>query len=232
MFETQTLTPEGRRLAPLIDHTLLRPDATEPEIVRLCAEARACGFRTVCIEHRWLSVAGRELAGSPVHPITVVGFPRGDESPEAKRAETAFAVGLGAREIDMVLNRSFVKERLLGEAAREIESVVREAAGLPVKVILEISELTDTEVVLACAVSAIAGAAFVKTSTGFSKGGATAERVRLMRDAVGPRLGVKASGGVRTTADALAMIEAGATRLGTSASVGIVTARAGGGGGY
>ncbi len=212
-------TPE---LAKYIDHTLLRPDATEAEILRLCQEAKELRFKTVCLEAKWLSTAVKALQGTDVWPITVVGFPGGDTPTAAKIDETRAAVRDGAREIDMVLNRVWLKEKRFTLVFADITGVVAAANGRPVKVILETSELTDPEKIQACTLAMAAGAAYVKTSTGFSKSGATEADVRLMRQTVGPAAGVKASGGVRTRADAEKMIAAGADRLGTSASVSIV----------
>ena len=210
-------------LAPYIDHTLLKLDATEADVVKLCAEAREFGFKTVCIRANWLSVAGKQLKGTSVLPITVVGFPEGNGSTARKVEETEQAIRWGAQEIDMVINRDWLKQKNYQAVLQDIQSVVRAAGDSPVKVILETSELSQTEKQIACALSVAGGARFVKTSTGFSSGGATAADVRLMRDSVGDKIGVKASGGVRTHKDAIQMIEAGANRLGTSASVAIVT---------
>jgi deoxyribose-phosphate aldolase len=212
-----------RELAQYIDHTLLRPEATEPEIARLCQEAVEYHFKTVCIESRWLPFAVGLLRSSSVLPITVIGFPGGDAPTERKVAEAHLAVQAGARELDMVLNRGWLAKRDYRAVLHDIESVVQAASGLGVKVILETSELSDEEKTIACALVKSAGAQFVKTSTGFSRGGATVEDVRRMRAVVGPEMGVKASGGIRSYADAILMLEAGATRLGTSASVAIVT---------
>lgn len=228
--ETQGVsTPE---LAKYIDHTLLRPDATEAEILRLCQEAREHRFKTVCLESKWLGLARKTLEGSGVVPITVVGFPGGEIPTAAKIEQTKAAVRDGAQEIDMVLNRDWLKEKKFTLVLADIAGVVAAAAGRPVKLILETSELTDSEKIQACALGAAAGVAFVKTSTGFSGSGATEADVRLMRQTVGSRIGVKASGGVRTRADAERMILAGADRLGTSASVAIVSGSSASGGGY
>jgi deoxyribose-phosphate aldolase len=213
---------DPKTLGHYIDHTLLRPDAKEPEILQLCSEAVEYGFKTVCVERRWLSVVSARLKGSAVLPIAVIGFPGGQESTSEKVEQTRQAVAAGAREIDMVLNRVWLKSTDYQAVWRDMRNVVEAAAGLPVKVILENSELSEREKILACGLVKAAGAHFVKTSTGFSKSGATEEDVRLMRATVGPEFGVKASGGIRTYADAVKMIRAGATRLGTSASVAIV----------
>lgn len=220
------------KLAGMIDHTLLKKDATEEDILNLCVEAIQYGFKTVCIESQWLKVAVPKLKGSQVLPITVISFPEGNDSTEDKVKETENAVQAGAKEIDMVLNRNLMKAKNYSGVLEDIRQVVKAADGLPVKVILETSELTQNEKVIACALCKTAGAHFVKTSTGFSKSGATAEDVKLMREVVGPELGVKASGGVRTYSDAIKMIEAGATRLGTSASRAIVEGSESASGGY
>ena len=224
--------PGRLSLAQYIDHTLLRPDAKESEILKICDEAVEHGFRTVCIEKQWLKAARARLGGSQVLPITVISFPEGIKPPGLKAGEAKEGADLGAREIDMVLNRVYLKEKRYGDVLHDIRSVVEAVAGIPVKVILETSELTRDEKVIACSIAKAAGAAFVKTSTGFSKSGATAEDVALMRATVGDDLGVKASGGVRTFEDAWKMIQAGATRLGTSASVAIVQGVPAGEGSY
>jgi deoxyribose-phosphate aldolase len=215
-----------KNLAQYIDHTLLKPEATEAQIRQACQEALAHGFAAVCVRSEWVGQAAEWLRGSSVLPICVVGFPSGEEATAAKVEETRRAVALGAREIDMVLKKSLLRSRDYAAVAEDIRSVVQ-AAGVPVKVILETGELAHDEKVIGCALSVLAGAAFVKTSTGFGKGGATAEDIRLMRAIVGDRAKVKASGGVRTREDALKMIEAGADRIGTSGGVAIVTGGAG-----
>jgi deoxyribose-phosphate aldolase len=209
-------------LARLIDHTLLRPDATEAQIATLCEEAKTHGFFSVCVEKRWVPRALEHLRGTGVKVITVVAFPTGVGTPESKASETGEAVRLGAEEIDMVIDKDAVRRRDFATTYREIAAVVAAAAGRPVKVILETAELSPEDVVASSAVARAAGAAFVKTSTGFGAGGASLEAVRAMRRTVGPDFGVKASGGIRSTAEAVAMVEAGANRLGTSASVAIV----------
>jgi len=210
-------------IAPYIDHTLLKADATREEVLKLCDEARKYGFATVCLNSVNIGTAARALHGSKVLPIAVVGFPLGASMPSAKAFETREAVRCGAREIDTVINIGALKTRDYGLMLSDLEAVVQAAKPWPVKVILETSQLTNEEKVIGCALSKAAGAAFVKTSTGFGGGGATAEDVALMRKVVGDELGVKASGGVRTTEDAMKMIAAGANRIGASASVAIVT---------
>jgi deoxyribose-phosphate aldolase len=214
-------SPSG--LASRIDHTLLRPDATRAELVKLCAEAREHGFASVCVNTTWIPLCVEHLRGSKVMAICVVGFPLGAATTQAKAAETREAVANGAAEIDMVVNIGRLKGAEHDAVYDDIRGVVAAASGRPVKVILETHLLTREQKVAACAISRAAGAAFVKTSTGFSGGGATEEDIRLMRSVVGPEMGVKASGGVRTTEDVQKMLVAGATRIGASASVAIVT---------
>ena len=210
-------------LASYIDHTLLKPEATVADIEKICAEAREHRFASVCVNPSYIALVAKELSGTGVTPCCVVGFPFGTHTPEAKAAETAQAVAEGAREVDMVLNVGAAKSGDWDLVERDIAAVVKAAGGKAgVKVILETCLLTDEEKVKACQLSKKAGAAFVKTSTGYSSGGATAHDVALMRAAVGPDMGVKASGGVRTYEDAVAMIEAGASRLGASAGVKII----------
>lgn len=197
------------------DLTLLKPEATRQDIIDLCRRARAAGAYSVCVNSSRVRLAAEELAGSPVLPICVVGFPLGAALPEAIATEAELAVKASAREIDMVLPVGLLKERDLLGVRRTIEAVVL-AVNVPVKVILETCLLTDEEIVLGCLISREAGAAFVKTSTGFGSDGARVEHIRLMRRTVGNAIGVKASGKVRTFADARAMIEAGASRIGAS----------------
>ena len=224
---TARLTPlairTSRDLAPYIDHTLLKADATRAELEKLCDEARKYGFATVCVNSSNVATAARLLAGCATKPIAVVGFPLGAATTSAKAFETREAVRNGAAEIDMVINIGQLKARNYAFVECDIREVVQAAKPKPVKVILETGALTRDEKVIGCALSKAAGAAFVKTSTGFGPGGATAEDIALMRSIVGDDVGVKASGGVRTTADAQKMVEAGANRLGASASVAIVT---------
>jgi deoxyribose-phosphate aldolase len=213
----------SKDLAGLIDHTLLRPDATHADVVKLCEEALRYGFATVCVNPSNVAVAARVLAGSSTLPIAVVGFPLGAGTTAAKVFETRDAIRAGAREIDMAINIGALKGKDYGAVLRDIQEVVEAARPAPVKVILETGALTRDEKIVGCALAKAAGAAFVKTSTGFGPGGATAEDVALLREVVGNDMGVKASGGIRSAADARKMIEAGATRLGASASVAIVT---------
>lgn len=209
-------------IAPFIDHTLLKPDATRDEVLKLCEEAKKYGFATVCLNSANVGTAARALAGTSVLPIAVVGFPLGAALSSAKAFETREAVRCGAREIDMVINIGALKARDLSLVLKDIAAVVEAARPQPVKVILETSQLSSDEKIIACALAKAAGAAFVKTSTGFSGGGATTDDIALMRRIVGDDMGVKASGGVRSTEDAMKMITAGANRIGASASVAIV----------
>lgn len=220
----------GAGIARLIDHTLLKPDATRAELVKLCEEARTHRFASVCINTTWVTLAVELLKGSGVMTICVVGFPLGAATSRAKAAETREAIQNGAAEIDMVVNLGLLKGGDHDAVYDDIRAVVDAAQGRPVKVILETHLLTREQKIAACALSKAAGAAFVKTSTGFSGGGATSEDIALMRSVVGPDMGVKASGGVRTADDARKMVAAGANRLGASASVAIVTGGKGAGG--
>lgn len=226
---SDTLTAIDPSIAGLIDHTLLRPDATRDDIVKLCREARKYNFASVCINPYWVPVAAAELAGSPVKVCTVVGFPLGATSTEAKVAETEAALRVGAQEIDMVQNvgalRSGENDAVKADIAAVVEAAHR--AGAIVKVILETALLDDSQKAMASMLAKMAKADFVKTSTGFGPSGATAHDVELMRLAVGPEMGVKASGGIRTLDDLKKMAAAGATRIGASASVKIVEATAG-----
>src|SRR5580765_8450347 len=210
-------------LAKLIDHTLLKPEATRDEVVKLCEEARKHRFASVCVNTTWVPLCKALLAGSDVMVCAVVGFPLGAMSPQAKAYEAREAMRQGAREIDMVLNIGALKSRDYETVFEDICRVVKSSVPAGVKVILETSALNQEEKIIACALSKLAGAAFVKTSTGFGKGGATVEDVQLMRSIVGGELGVKASGGVRTAEDVIKMAQAGANRIGASASIAIVT---------
>ena len=219
-MEKQILS--SAQLAAYIDHTLLKPDATAKDIEKLCAEAHTHRFYSVCVNGSWVELARHLLEDSGVHVACVVGFPLGAGLPDAKRFETEAAVDDGAQEIDVVLNLGQLKDGNDKFILDELRDVVQAADGNPVKVIIETCLLTRAEKIQACRLVVAGGAQFVKTSTGFSTGGATVDDVRLMRETVGANFGVKASGGIRDTRTALAMIAAGATRLGTSASVAIV----------
>ena len=210
-------------LAPFIDHTLLRAEASRADVVKLAEEARAHGFATVCVNSGHVATAAQVLAGSRTVAIAVVGFPLGAGLPSAKAFEAREAIHAGAREIDMVVNLGALKARDYALVHRDIAAVVEASRPHAVKVILETSQLTDEEKVIGSALAKAAGAAFVKTSTGFSGAGASVEDVALMRRVVGEDVGVKASGGIRSAEDALKMLAAGANRLGASASVAIVT---------
>ncbi len=215
-------------IAALIDHTLLKPEATAADIRKVCAEARHYGFASVCVNPYWVRLVAGELAGSPVKVCSVVGFPLGASATEIKVAETAAAIRDGAQEIDMVLNIGELRGGNHDAVRGDIRAVVEtaHAGGAIVKVILETALLNDEQKVAACLLAKEAGADFVKTSTGFGPGGATAADVALMRRTVGPAMGVKASGGVRTLEDLKTMVAAGANRVGASASVKIVEATA------
>lgn len=216
------VAPRGD-LASMIDHTLLKPDATREDLQKVCDEARKWHFATVCVNASNIPLVAKLLAGSGVKPIAVVGFPLGAMTATAKAFEAREAVRNGAREIDMVINIGALKSRDYATVLDDICRVVVASKPYPVKVILETAGLTQDEKVIGCGLSKAAGAAFVKTSTGFGPGGATVEDIQLMRRIVGEELGVKASGGVRTTEDAQRMMAAGADRIGASASIAIVT---------
>ena len=217
-------------LGKLIDHTLLKPEATRDEVVKLCEEAKKYRFASVCVNTTWVPLCKSLLHGTDVMVCAVVGFPLGAMTPTAKAYEAREAVRQGAREIDMVINIGALKSRDYETVFEDICRVVKSSAPAGVKVILETSALTHEEKIIAISLSKLAGAAFVKTSTGFGKGGATVEDVQLMRQLVGTELGVKASGGVRTVEDAIKMAQAGANRIGASASVAIVTGKGDGAG--
>lgn len=220
-------------LRKYIDHTLLKADASEAEIVKICKEAKEYGFASVCVNAFRVPVVKRELEGSDVKVCCVVGFPLGAMTKEAKAFETKQATENGAQEVDMVLNVGAMKDKKYDVVLADIKAVVEAAKGKAlVKVILENCLLTKEEIVKACELSKEAGADFVKTSTGFSTGGAKAEDVKLMRETVGTSMGVKASGAVRTTKDAEEMIAAGASRIGASASISIVEGTETGKSGY
>jgi len=222
------VTPVGHTrtspdMARYIDHTLLKPEATREEVVKLCNEARQHGFATVCLNSSNVGLAAQLLQGCSTVAIAVVGFPLGAALPSAKAFEAREAVRCGAREIDTVMNIGAMKSRDYKLVCDDIKAVVDAVRGIPVKVILETSQLNTEEKIMGCALAKAAGAAFVKTSTGFAGGGATAEDIALMRRIVGEDMGVKASGGVRSADDVQKMIAAGADRIGASASVAIVT---------
>ncbi|HTD86848.1 MAG TPA: deoxyribose-phosphate aldolase [Candidatus Binatia bacterium] len=209
-------------LARYIDHTLLKPDARAEDIRKLCTEAKQHRFFAVCVNGSWLDLALHCLEGTGVKVASVVGFPLGAMETDVKRFETEAAIDSGAHEIDVVINIGRLKDGDDKYVLRELRDIVEAADERPVKVILETCLLTDEEKVRGCLLVVEAGAHFVKTSTGFSKAGATIEDVKLLRREVGPDFGVKASGGIHDSMTALAMIEAGATRLGTSNGVAIV----------
>jgi deoxyribose-phosphate aldolase len=217
---------DAARLSGFIEHTLLAPGAGAGQIERLCAEARANHFFAVCVNGSWVPHARRMLEGTAVRVVSVVGFPLGAVSRGVKRFETETLVGDGAQEIDCVPNIGRLKQGDDRYVLCEIGEVVKAAAGRPVKVILETCLLGNEEKIRACRLAVDGGARFVKTSTGFGAGGATVADVALMRNTVGPDFGIKASGGIRDAKTALAMIEAGSTRLGTSAGVAIIRALA------
>jgi deoxyribose-phosphate aldolase len=225
---SERLTKIDPAIASLIDHTILKPEATRADLVKVCREARQYNFASVCVNPYWVPLVRSELAGSPVKICTVVGFPLGATSTEAKVAETAVAVRDGAQEIDMVINIGALRSGDHETVKSDVRQVVKTAhqAGAIVKVILETALLDDNQKAVACTLSKLAGADFVKTSTGFGPSGATAHDVALMRSVVGPEMGVKAAGGIRTLADLQAMTAAGATRIGASASIKIVEATA------
>ncbi len=224
LSSTVGVIPQDLNLAKMIDHTLLKPDATQDEIAQLCFEAKKYGFASVCINPTWVELCATLLKGTAVKVCTVIGFPLGATAPEVKAFETVNALDHGATEIDMVINIGALKAGDLALVARDIRGVVTAAHARDaiVKVIIEAILLTDEEKTTACLLSKEAGADFVKTSTGFASGGATVHDVELMRRAVGPEMGVKAAGGVRTLEDAENMIRAGATRIGASAGVKII----------
>jgi len=206
----------------LFDHTILKADATKESVIKICNEAKEYNFMSVCVNSYYTPLVKEELEGSDVKVCTVVGFPLGQMSTESKALETAYAVASGADEIDMVINVAALKDGLDAEVLADIRAVRAVCPQKTLKVIIETCLLSDEEKVRACKLSVEAGADFVKTSTGFSTGGATVEDVALMRKTVGPDVGVKASGGIRDTKTAEAMVAAGASRLGTSATISII----------
>jgi len=222
MSSGESVTNE--QLAGMIDHTILKADAVRDEIIRVCEEAKQYHFATVCVNPGWVSAAAEVLKSSKVGITTVVGFPLGATSTASKADEARHAIADGATEIDMVLNIGLLKSGEMTAVQQDVEAVVAACKGkAAVKVILETGMLTDEEKETACKLCVAAGADFVKTSTGFGKGGATVEDIALMRRAVGPDMGVKASGGVRDRETALQLVAAGATRIGASSGIAIVT---------
>lgn len=215
---------DKKTIASMIDHTLLKPEATPAQVEKLCAEAAEYHFASVCVNPVYIPLAARLLKDTGVKVCCVVGFPLGAIAPEQKAAEAASCAAMGAEELDMVIHIGAAKAGDWALVQRDIEGVVKAAAGRTVKVIIETCLLTDEEKVKACEAAKAAGAHFVKTSTGFSTGGATTHDIALMRKTVGPEMGVKASGGIRDYETAMAMIEAGANRIGASAGIAIVAA--------
>ncbi|EGO8020897.1 deoxyribose-phosphate aldolase [Enterococcus faecalis] len=212
----------------MIDHTILKPEATEAAVQKIIDEAKEYNFFSVCINPCWIAFASEQLADTDVAVCTVIGFPLGANTPEVKAYEAADAIKNGANEVDMVINIGALKSQQYDYVRQDIQGVVDAAKGKAlVKVIIETALLTDEEKVKACELAKEAGADFVKTSTGFSTGGAKVADIRLMRETVGPDMGVKASGGVHNAEEALAMIEAGATRIGASTGVAIVSGATG-----
>ena len=211
-----------KELARMIDYTLLDPSATRDQVERLCEEAKGYDVYAVCVNPTWVSLAVSTLRGTEVKVCSTVGFPLGASLTAVKAFEAETAVGLGAAEVDMVMNIGALKSQDLAFVREDIEQVVKACKKAPVKVIIETGFLNDQEKVQACKLAQEAGAAFVKTSTGFGSGGATVTDVMLMRKTVGNRLGVKAAGGIRTFRDCVAMIEAGANRIGTSSAIQIL----------
>ncbi|WP_142430006.1 deoxyribose-phosphate aldolase [Enterococcus faecalis] len=212
----------------MIDHTILKPEATEAAVQKIIDEAKEYNFFSVCINPCWVAFASEQLADTDVAVCTVIGFPLGANTPEVKAYEAADAIKNGANEVDMVINIGALKSQQYDHVRQDIQGIVDAAKGKTlVKVIIETALLTDEEKVKACELAKEAGADFVKTSTGFSTGGAKVADIRLMRETVGPDMGVKASGGVHNAEEALAMIEAGATRIGASTGVAIVSGATG-----
>ena len=211
-----------KELAKMIDHTLLNPSATRDQVERLCDEAKSYGVYAVCVNSIWVPLAINTLRGTDVKVCSTVGFPLGTSLTTVKAFEAQTVVGLGAAEVDMVMNVGALKSRDVATVLEDIEQVVKACKPAPVKVIIEAGYLSDEEKVQACKLAQEAGAAFVKTSTGFGSSGATVADIILMRKTVGERFGVKAAGGIRTYKDCVAMIEAGANRIGTSSAVQIL----------
>ncbi|NLC66862.1 MAG: deoxyribose-phosphate aldolase [Clostridium sp.] len=209
-------------IANYIDHTLLKADTTREELVKLCSEAKENKFYSVCVNPSNVVDSKKLLDGTSVKVCTVIGFPLGQITSESKSFETKEAIFLGAEEIDMVINIGKLKDKDYEYVREDIESVVLAAGDKLVKAIVETSLLTKEEIIKACELASLAGADFVKTSTGFAKSGATKEDIKLMKKTVGDKMGIKASGGIRTYMDAITMIESGATRIGASSSVAII----------
>jgi len=224
--EAAERTISSAALADLIDHTLLKPEVKEADISRLCQEAIEHGFKAVCVNSGYIALAAELLRDQKPFPSAVIGCPLGAALSSAKAFEARAAIEAGAREIDMVIALGALKSRNYQYVLADIQAVVEASAPRPVKVILETGSLADEEKVIACALAKAAGAAFVKTSTGFAGSGATESDIVLMRRIIGPEMGLKASGGIKTRQDAERLIRAGANRLGASASVAIVTATA------
>lgn len=213
-----------QNIANMIDHTVLKAFSSKEDVIKVCKEAKEHGFFSVCINPTHIELAKKELEGSKVKVCTVIGFPLGANTSEVKAFETKDAIAKGAHEVDMVINIGALKDKNYDLVYTDIKAVV-DAANKEalVKVIIETCYLTDEEKKISCELSVKAGADYVKTSTGFGTGGSTPEDIKLMRDVVGPNVGVKASGGVRTTEDAIKVIDAGASRIGASASISIAT---------
>jgi len=213
-----------QNIANMIDHTVLKAFSSKEDVIKVCKEAKEHGFFSVCINPTHIELAKQELEGSKVKVCTVIGFPLGANTSEVKAFETKDSIAKGAHEVDMVINIGALKDKNYDLVYKDIKAVV-DAANKEalVKVIIETCYLTDEEKKIACELSVKAGADYVKTSTGFGTGGSTPEDIKLMRDVVGPNVGVKASGGVRTTEDAIKVIDAGASRIGASASISIAT---------
>lgn len=213
-----------KEIAKYIDHTILKPDATEEDVLRICSEAKQYGFASVCVNSANIALVASELEGTDVAPCCVVGFPLGASILGAKAYEAKLAVEAGAKEIDMVMNIGAAKDKEWELVKKDVKDVVLTVGPyVVVKLILETCLLNEAEISLASAIGQTAGVDFIKTSTGFSSGGATEKDIRFIREVVGPDMGIKASGGIRTYEDAVKMIEAGATRIGASQSVEIVT---------
>ncbi len=222
--ETPNLGITTQQMARYIDHTLLKPDATDKQFNQLCDEAKKYNFYSVCVNSSWVSYVAKKLRGSDVKVCSVIGFPLGESDSRSKAFETRNAIDNGANEIDMVISVSALKSGNLKYVEEDIRAVKRACRSTTVlKVILETSLLEENEKILACEISKKVGVDFVKTSTGFGGGGATVGDIELMRRVVGPEMGVKASGGIRDFKTAVAMIKAGATRIGAGAGVAIVT---------